>query len=367
MTDDFLKDLDDLDPAFDYWLAIQRVSYREQLLRKLAGLAAVAPNAEQGQRIAVAIRNLDPTNEEACRTLMQYYASRGDVTAALRIYSELWELLDGEFDMEPAEETQALVARIKLTGGVSGLAEKEPAPFAGAPPESGHILILVEPFQNEGLDDVHMRRVAGLRHELIAALTRFRDWSVREAGSDVDEGALAGHKAYVLSAAAFAENDEVFVSLMLRRQADRTYLWSQRVSIQLTEWLATKLHIIRRIATSLEVHISAERLARTANLPDRNLDVYDRWLEGQRADLPLAARGRDPGRGDLPLHPRRHAGLRPRLRRRGADPQYPPPHLSGRDARQGAGGGGARARQGRRAARSAGVRARSSAWPGRIS
>ena len=280
VTDDFLKDLDDLDPAFDYWLAIQRVSYREQLLRKLAGLAAVAANSHQGHRIAVAIRNLDPTNEEACRTLMQYHASRGDVTAALRIYSELWELLDGEFDMEPAEETQALVARIKLTGGATGLAEKAPAPFGSAPPESGHILILVEPFQNEGLDDVHMRRVAGLRHELIAALTRFRDWSVREAETDIDERALAGHKAYVLSAAAFAENDEVFVSLMLSRRADRTYLWSQRVSIQLKEWLATKLHIIRRIATSLEIHISAERLSRTANLPDRNLDVYDRWLRG---------------------------------------------------------------------------------------
>lgn len=281
VTDEFLKDLDDLDPAFDYWLAVQRESYREQLVRKLTALGAVASGSRQSHRIALAIRNLDPTNEEACRILMQYHAARGDVTAALRIYSELWALLDGEFDMEPAEETQALVARIKL-GEHPGELDEDPAPAGSAGPtlESGNILILVEPFQNEGLGDAHMRRVAGLRHELIAALTRFRDWSVREAGPNADPQALAGSKAYVLSATAFEENDEVLVSLMLSRQADRTYLWSQRVSIQLKQWLATKLHIIRRIATSLEVQISAERLARTAKLPDKNLDVYDRWLRG---------------------------------------------------------------------------------------
>ena len=281
VTDDILKDLDDLDPAFDYWLAVQRESYREQLVRKLSALAAAAAkDSEHGNRIALAMRNLDPTNEEACRILMQYHAARGDMTGALRIYSELWALLDGEFDMEPAEETQALVAHIKLTGGTSGLAEDTPNHWVGPSREAGNILILVEPFQNEGLDDSHMRRVAGLRHELIAALTRFRDWSVREAGAIMDEQALAGRKAYVLSATAFAENDEVLVSLMLSREADRTYLWSQRVSIQLKEWLATKLHIIRRIATSLEVQISAERLARTAKVPDQKLDVYDRWLRG---------------------------------------------------------------------------------------
>lgn len=282
VTDDFLRDLDDLDPAFDYWLAVQRESYRDQLVRKLSAMVvAVAANSEQSHRIALAIRNLDPTSEEACRILMQYHAARGDVTAALRIYSELWTLLDGEFDMEPAEETQVLVARIKLGGRAVGLAE-DPAPSGWSSPslESGNILILVEPFQNEGLEEAHMRRVVGLRHELIAALTRFRDWSVREAGAHIDEQALAGRKAYLLSATAFEENDQVLVSLMLSRQADRTYLWSQRVSIQLTEWLATKLHIIRKIATSLEVQLSAERLARTAKLPDQNLDVYDRWLRG---------------------------------------------------------------------------------------
>jgi tetratricopeptide (TPR) repeat protein len=39
--------------------------------------------------------------------------------------------------------------------------------------------------------------------------------------------------------------------------------------------------IIRRIATSLNVQLSAERLMRLAGEPDVSLDLHDRWLRGQ--------------------------------------------------------------------------------------
>jgi hypothetical protein len=46
LTDEFLKDLDDL----DYWLAIQRASYREQLLRKFGAIAGTARRSRSSSR-----------------------------------------------------------------------------------------------------------------------------------------------------------------------------------------------------------------------------------------------------------------------------------------------------------------------------
>jgi DNA-binding SARP family transcriptional activator len=276
LADEFLSDLDDVDAAFDYWRSIQRESFLDQLLAKLTALASTGNNAETRRRAAVAIRNLDPTNEDACRVLMQHYYARGEVTTALRIYNELWTLLEDEFDVEPAEETQALVAKIKMGGDAP---TQFPVVTHGeTAPQTGHVLILVEPFENEDLNEASHRRIAGLRNELIAALTRFRDWSVREAGPGLDEEALASRRAYDIAATGLEEDGELYLSLVVRRHADKTYLWSQRLSVNVEQWVAAKLDLIRRIASSLDVHISAERLARVAALPDQSLDVYDRWL-----------------------------------------------------------------------------------------
>ena len=63
--------------------------------------------------LAQAILNLDPTHEDACRRLMRARAMIGDTAGALRVYKTLWDLLDEDYGMEPAEATQKLVADIK--------------------------------------------------------------------------------------------------------------------------------------------------------------------------------------------------------------------------------------------------------------
>src|SRR6202000_1593484 len=95
------------------------------------GVLFVAPDmaASTKNRIAAAIVNLDPTHEEACCHLMRMHAEQGDVAGALRIYSELWDLLDRDYGMEPSPATQALVADIKL-----GVFERPPEPDAAKPP-----------------------------------------------------------------------------------------------------------------------------------------------------------------------------------------------------------------------------------------
>ena len=107
--------LDDLDPSFRVWVLAKRQTIHERLMRSLeAGLTATHVADDIRKKIATAIVNLDPTHEHACRYLMRVHAEDGDTAGALRIYKALWDLLDRDYGMEPSQQTEELVANIKL-------------------------------------------------------------------------------------------------------------------------------------------------------------------------------------------------------------------------------------------------------------
>ncbi|MES0166655.1 hypothetical protein NKJ87_11705 [Mesorhizobium sp. M0027] len=287
----FLVNLRDIDPSFDMWLSVQREYLHDRAVKLLQDQARREQNDAKRERFATAIHNLDPTHEEACRILMQCRASRGDTAGALRIYNDLWELLGTDYDMEPSPQTQALVAEIKT-------AEPLPAPpshvpqLAPAVPAAAQLfdgvgiaaqaraeppLILVHPFLHEA---VHAIRINGFRHELIAAMTRFRDWSVREHSASDDALPPSGRKVYDLLATATGEDGELHIAVLLRRRSDGHYMWSENSEIEIGNWHRARLQIVRHLAAALDVQISAERLSTTAGLADMDLDIYDRWLRG---------------------------------------------------------------------------------------
>ncbi len=114
ITDTLLVGYENVDPSFDGWLQIQRESVRQQLIRHLEEQLAHASHPKQGmRRLALALIQIDPTHETACRELMRMSVDAGDVAGALGIYNRLWHLLDSDYDMEPSIATQRLVAEIK--------------------------------------------------------------------------------------------------------------------------------------------------------------------------------------------------------------------------------------------------------------
>ena len=184
-----LEGMDDLDPSFRVWILAKRQTLRDRLMRNLdAGL--VANDLETGVRneIAAAIVNLDPTHEEACCHLMRMHAGQGDTAGALRIYNELWGLLDRDYGMEPSQATEALVADIKLGAyerppdrtGVRSLSGAPVArtnnEVAGAP--GGALLkhlvapakmrLILKPFGMHGVDSDQVHLVQGFGLHLAA-------------------------------------------------------------------------------------------------------------------------------------------------------------------------------------------------------
>jgi DNA-binding SARP family transcriptional activator/tetratricopeptide (TPR) repeat protein len=294
-----LEGMDDLDPSFRVWVLAKRQTVHERLMRSLeAGLTAADVAADIKKRIATAIVNLDPTHEQACCHLMQAHAEEGDVAGALRIYKALWDLLDIDYNMEPSTVTQALVADIKLGAFEQPLADRgvyatsdefkvptikqaglEPAIPASVPVKTRLVL---RPFAMHGIDEDHSHLVQGFSQHLAACLVRFREWSVVDrAPPIVAQPASDLAPQYCIETTAYQAGPEINMVMLLRDDTTGTYVWSESFRLGLNNWFEAQQRIIRRIAMSLNVQLSTERLMRLAGEPDVSLDIHDRWLRGQ--------------------------------------------------------------------------------------
>ncbi|MDI1265400.1 MAG: BTAD domain-containing putative transcriptional regulator [bacterium] len=295
-----LEGMDDLDPSFRVWVLAKRQTIQERLMRSLeAGLTAVHIPTDTRKKIAAAIVNLDPTHEHACRHLMRTHAEDGDVAGALRIYKALWELLDRDYAQEPSPATEELVANIKL-----GVFER-PAADRSAPAASGEFAVrivagaalqtartpsanapaktrlVLRPFAMHGVDDDHSHLVQGFSQHLAACLVRFREWSVVDRPPAALVLAPDASPQYCIETTAYQAGDEINIVMVLRDDTTGIYVWSESFRLGLSNWFETQQRIIRRIATSLNVQLSTERLMRLAGEPDVSLDLHDRWLRGQ--------------------------------------------------------------------------------------
>jgi DNA-binding SARP family transcriptional activator/TolB-like protein len=295
-----LEGLDDLDPSFRVWVLAKRQTIHDRLMRSLgAGLMAKGVAAGARKEIATAIANLDPTHEEACCHLMRVHAEQGDVAGALRIYKALWDLLDRDYGMEPSAATEELVADIKL-GAFERPATRQSEfdartlrPAGGFPdrpigPEFEYVnapskmRLVLRPFAMHGIGNDRAHLVQGFCLHLAACLVRFREWSV----VDRPPAAVAlplpeSSPQYCIETTAYQAGPEINMVMVLRDDATGIYVWSESFRLSLDNWFEAQQRIIRRIATSLNVQLSAERLMRLAGEPDVSLDIHDRWLRGQ--------------------------------------------------------------------------------------
>jgi DNA-binding SARP family transcriptional activator/TolB-like protein len=292
-----LEGMDDLDPSFRVWVLAKRQTIHDRLMRSLdAGLVGSDVAAAVKKQMATAIVNLDPTHEEGCCHLMRVHAEEGDVAGALRIYKALWNLLDRDYGMEPSAVTEELVAKIKLGGFeqptvaavagkrglrlVSGGVDRTTPPAVAKP--GAKTCLVLRPFAMHGVDGDRTYLVQGFRQHLAASLVRFREWSVVDrAPAAVIPPAPDAAAQYCIETTAYQAGAEINIVMVLRDDTTGIYVWSESFRLGLANWFEAQQRIIRRIAASLNVQLSTERLMRLAGEPDVSLDIHDRWLRGQ--------------------------------------------------------------------------------------
>jgi len=304
LTEAVLDGLEDLDPSFRIWLLAYRQTLQDRLLRALeGGMKSEAVDSGTRTRLAEAIANLEPTNEIACRALMQARAESGDTAGALRIYNELWGLLGEDYDMEPSEQTQRLVADIK-TGRFEESADEprgpQTRPIKAIGPDmprkevvraltetavqpASKLELAIEAFNVHGVDQDKLHYVQGFRQSLIANLVRFREWYVTDRANEAQgrSAEIPAIDRYALGVTAHHNGNRLNLVLALIQSSYNVYVWSEEFELNLENWFSEQQRIVRRIASSLNVHVSAERLARFVGAPDVALEIHDRWLRAQ--------------------------------------------------------------------------------------
>jgi DNA-binding SARP family transcriptional activator/TolB-like protein len=303
-----LAGFEDLDPAFHGWLTARRQTFHDRMMRELEqGYHNAALPRRQRRRLAEASLLLDPTHEEASRVVMRCAAEDGEIGAALHAYDELYRLLGDEYDMEPSAPTQALVAEIKqgkfdIVAAPQGGLREAPAPElpdevtqilivprtvqapgpAPAPPTAKPVLVIA-PFDIHGVEPGRVYLVEGFRLELIACLVRFREWYVTDS-EDRATTSLVGapiSTRYRVNTTTYQAGSAISAVMVVQDQSTGVVVWSERFEVRLDNWIATQQRLVRRLASTLSIELSTERLGRLAGTPDASLEAYDVWLRAQ--------------------------------------------------------------------------------------
>jgi DNA-binding SARP family transcriptional activator len=308
LAETLLAGFDDLDPSFHGWLTARRQTLHDRLVRGLEdGYRDVELPRRRRRRLAEATILLDPTHEEACRVVMRAAAEDGELGAALHAYDELYRLLGDEYDMEPSALTQALVAEVKQ-GKFDVLASDEAPALPEAPVlsfeaemrqaqvaerrtveprEAGSVpskpALFVDRFMTSGVGSDQAHLVEGFRIALIACLARFREWYVAGADGDrtVRHGGLPISSSYTVTTTAYQGGRTINVVMVLHEQPSNLAIWGERFELRLDRWSDARQRIVRRIAATLNVQLSIERLTRLSHMPDVSLEAHDIWLRGQ--------------------------------------------------------------------------------------
>jgi DNA-binding SARP family transcriptional activator/TolB-like protein len=298
-----LAGFEDLDPAFHGWLTARRQTLHDRMIRGLEeGYRDLALPRRQRRRLAEAALLLDATHEEACRVVMQCAAEDGEIGGALRAYDGLYRLLGDEYDMEPSAPTLDLVAKIKQ-GKFDAVDTREASPPA-LPDEVAQILIaqrsapatirppappppkpvlVIAPFDMHGVEPDRIHLVEGFRLELIACLVRFREWFVTaaEPGAAGTQVGTPVSMSYRVATTTYQAGSAISAVMVVQDQATGGVVWSERFEVRLDNWFATQQRVVRRLASTLNVELSTERLTRLAGMPDASLEAHDVWLRAQ--------------------------------------------------------------------------------------
>ena len=302
LAETLLEGFEDLDPAFHGWVTARRQTVHDRLMRGLEdGYRDESLPRRQRRRLAQAALLLDPTHEEACRVVMRCAAEDGETSAALRAYEELYRLLGEEYDQEPSAQTVELVAEVKqgkfdetpahADPKLSLEAEMRQAMVsqhrAAAPPEPRPVpskpALFVGPFVLSGISAGQAHLVDGFRIELIACLARFREWYVTGTESDLaaEHSGVPISSRYAVSATAYQGGATINVVMVLQEHPSGLAIWGERFELRLDRWFEAQQNIVRRIAATMNVQLSTERLARVASVPEGSLEAYDVWLHAQ--------------------------------------------------------------------------------------
>lgn len=302
VTDAILAGLDGIDPAFDTWLADVRKSHHARLVAHLE--RALAPDAngpigKTAETAAKALTRLDPAHEIAARVLIQARWTAGDIGTALRLYDELWRYLEEEFDAEPAPETQALIARLRLeqppATALPTLQLPQQQALLGTPSpavaarsgDAARPSIAVLPFQTlgppderyfgDGIVDDIIQGLAGLKELFVIAKGSTRNYR----GATLDVKAIGRELGvrYILHGSVQRSGDQLRIHTMLADAETAEIVKPNRYSGRLSDLFDLQDQIALETTKLIAPYVRERELRRAMRKHPQNMTAYDLVLQ----------------------------------------------------------------------------------------
>ncbi len=333
---DLLTGLSVREDSFDAWLRSERDRLRHMALTCLTDILAAERGADDLHRAVATARRiiaLDPTAEDAHRSLMQLYLALDQPNAALHQHAICKDLLWRELGVTPDSETTALYRAVQARRGtikaslpeIPGRAKSRPASerycpdsvvnqisprstaaqtYRSAPrvdvAEAQRAAVAVLPFINVlGSADI-APLCRGLYDDLMVALMAWRCFPIvaRNSAADVygstrDANGLsrALDARYLVRGSLRCRDDQFRATLQLIEAASGYCLWASHFDCRSDLDFAGQENFARRIAAALMTEVErAERdRALKANRP--SLDAWDYYQRGMRDLLRFSRTG----------------------------------------------------------------------------
>ena len=291
-----LYGFDTISNSYTAWLYIVRQNWRDRLLEELQKSLSSISGADS-KKTADALVNIDPTHEPAYRHLIRHYANLGHTSAAIRQYTQLWEVLDCDYDMEPDDKTQALIAEVKLgtyekqsvqkslsAGSSLGIDEK---PSTIQHPKFP--VLRVQQFVTNGAPKSGNFLAEGFRQDLIVGLVRFRDWIILDgsqlttASSEINQtDEDMNNPSFQIDGTLHEENDRINLVVTLKNSTSNQYLWSERIVLAQDNWFYELRRFVTRISAGLSIYLTAREIDRQLTKHELSNKTYLQWLEAYR-------------------------------------------------------------------------------------
>lgn len=264
-------------PTLDAWLAVRRTIWRDRIIARLEScLERHEPGQPALRAAAEVLLRLEPGHEPASRALIRHLAGRGRKEAALSEFQRLSNHLR-ELGAGPSEESVQLAQSLRDRDVIAAVPQSLAA---------GTRVLQIAVGAFEGYDVGDRDAIEQFRTDLIANLSRFRNWAVLDA-----EGAELGGADYILLARRVTSDNEVRLQFRLLDARNRRIAWGDAFQLSAENWRKNQSLVIGRVASALEIYISSDRLSQVVASVPTDTANYDDWQLGEAMLLQWTPKG----------------------------------------------------------------------------
>lgn len=292
---ELLRGIRIVDTAFEDFLRGERMRVHElavDVYGRLLDSQLATGLMDCAVRTAKQLLDIDPLQEVAHRTLMQHYASAGQVSLAAKQYQNCCEIYRRELNVEPGTETKRLFDRIRFSGANReniGSRLDRMTQQHNDDKFSQHILrqkpsIAVLPFLNLSGDVEQEYFSDGITEDIIAALSKLR-WffviarnssfvykgaavDVRQVGKELGVG-------YVLEGSLRKTGNRVRVTVELVDAKLGVQHWAQTYDYELTDIFKLQDEITQSVTAAIEPKLVAAESVRSLHRSHKDLEAWD--------------------------------------------------------------------------------------------